>query len=90
MTALPNINRQMIIEHKAEAERFYGKGEASIKNEVDLVRLFFNMADERGFSTGDGVSVARQFSGLFHEMRFGKIRAWLALRHADARCTCGQ
>jgi len=63
MTALPDINRKMKIEQNAEAERFYGKSEASIKNRDDLVHVFFDTAEERGFSAGDGVSAARQFSG---------------------------
>jgi hypothetical protein len=63
MTAVPNINKQMDIVHKAEAERIYGRSDTSIQNRDDLVRIFFEIAKERGFSAGDGVSAVRRFSG---------------------------
>ena len=41
------------------------------------MRLFFNIADERGFSAGDGVSAARQFSGYSMRCDLGKSeRGW--------------
>jgi hypothetical protein len=77
MTEVPNIGRQMTIEQKAEAERFYGKSEVSIKNEDDLVHVFVEVAEERGFSAGDGVSAERQFSGYSMRCYMEKSeRAW--------------
>src|SRR5262249_27452022 len=63
--------------HKAEAERFYGRSEASIESRDDLVRIFFETAKERGFSAGDGVSAVRQFSGYFMKCYMEESkRAW--------------
>jgi len=77
MTGVPNVNRQIEIEQKAEAERFYGKSEALIKHSDDLARVFVEIAEERGFSAGDGVSAARQFSGYSMKCYMEKSeRAW--------------
>ena len=77
MTVLPSINRQMEIEQSKEAERFYGKSDASIKHRDDLVRVFFDIAEEREFAAGDGVSATRQFSGYSMRCYMEKSeRAW--------------
>jgi hypothetical protein len=77
MTAVPSINKQMDVVHKAEAEKFYGRSETSIESRDDLVRIFFETAKERGFSAGDGVSAVRQFSGYFMKCDMEESeRAW--------------
>src|SRR5262245_2990838 len=77
MTAVPSIGKQMAIEQKAEAERFYGRSETSISNSDDLVRVFVEVAEERRFSAGDGVSAERQFSGYSMKCYMEKSkRAW--------------